>query len=83
MRQRSVIVIDEKALPDYAPKGAAGTEYTAALSLLMKAIFNAQERREGQWRELLNRAGLLVRDIRRFTKFEDAAIIAYKPHVEG
>ncbi|KAF5699041.1 O-methyltransferase family 2 [Fusarium mundagurra] len=78
MGQKSVIVIDEKALPDYAPKGNPATEYTAALSLLMKAVFNAQERHERHWRELLNQVGLIVRGIRRFTKFDDAAIIVSK-----
>ncbi|OAF62505.1 hypothetical protein VC83_01003 [Pseudogymnoascus destructans] len=43
----SVILIDDKVLPD--PKPATGTvEYTAGLSLAIKAMFNALERREMQ-----------------------------------
>ena len=44
----------------------------------MKAMFNAQERREAHWRSLLNSAGMEVKDSRKYTKFEDATIIACK-----
>ncbi|KND90708.1 Demethylsterigmatocystin 6-O-methyltransferase [Tolypocladium ophioglossoides CBS 100239] len=75
----SVIVIDDKSLPDdKPPQGTPGIEYTAGLSLAMKVMFDAQERREAQWRELLGRAGLAVKGIRKFTKFGDSAIIAAK-----
>jgi hypothetical protein len=79
MGPNSVIVIDDKSLSDTKPShGAPGVEYTAGLSIAMKVMFDAQERREAHWRELLAKAGLVVKDIRRFTKFEDSVIIATK-----
>ncbi|KAK7408045.1 hypothetical protein QQX98_009818 [Neonectria punicea] len=75
----SVIVIDDKVLPDSKPPpGTPGVEYTAGLSLAMKVMFDALERREAHWRQLLASAGLEIREIRKFTKFDDAAIIAVK-----
>lgn len=71
----SVIVIDDKCLPDEKTKDDAGVEYTAGLSIYMKVMFNAMERREKQWRELVAKTGLVVREIKRFTPFDDAAII--------
>ncbi|KAJ4253455.1 hypothetical protein NW762_010613 [Fusarium torreyae] len=79
MGPNSVIVIDDKVLPDTKPlPGTPGVEYTAALSLAMKAMFDALERRESHWRQLLTSAGLEIKSIRKFTKFDDAAIIAVK-----
>ncbi|ODA76985.1 hypothetical protein RJ55_07502 [Drechmeria coniospora] len=79
MAPDSVIVIDDKTLPDdNPPQGTPGIEYVAGLSIAMKVMFNSRERRESQWRELLGRAGLVVKDIRRFTRFEDSVIIAAK-----
>ncbi len=79
MGPNSVIVIDDKSLSDTKPPhGAPGVEYTAGLSIAMKVMFDAQERREAHWRELLAKAGLVIKDIRRFTKFEDSVIIAVK-----
>lgn len=75
----SVIIIDDKTLPDEKPpQGTPGVEYTAGLGLAMKVMFDAQERREAHWRELLGKAGLVIKDIRKFTKFQDSAIIAAK-----
>ncbi|GJN82284.1 hypothetical protein PLIIFM63780_005823 [Purpureocillium lilacinum] len=75
----SVIVIDDKTLPDEKPpQGAPGIEYTAGLSIAMKVMFDAQERRASHWRELLDRAGLAIKDTRKFTRFDDSAIIAVK-----
>lgn len=77
MGPRSRVVIDEKCLPDEKPPpDAPGVDYTASLSLGMKVIFNAQERREAHWRRLLGGAGLVVEDVRRFTANHDAVIIA-------
>ncbi|ATY63776.1 O-family 2 [Cordyceps militaris] len=79
MSADSIVIIDDKCLSDdKPPQDGPGVEYTAALSIAMEAMFNAQERREAHWRALLPRAGLVVKDIRRFTKFEDAVIIAAK-----
>lgn len=75
----SIIVIDDKVLPDDKPAvGTPGIEYTAALSIAMKVMFDAQERRESSLRRLLDQAGLQIKDIRKFTRFDDAVIIATK-----
>ncbi|KAM3497403.1 hypothetical protein MY10362_009248 [Beauveria mimosiformis] len=79
MGPSSVIVIDDKCLSDdKPPQDAPGVEYTAALSIAMRVMFNAQERREAHWRALLSEVGLAIKDVRRFTKFEDSVIIAAK-----
>ncbi|KAF3010834.1 hypothetical protein E8E13_008765 [Curvularia kusanoi] len=73
----SRIYIDDKTLPDEKSKAdGLGVEYTAALSLAMKAMFDAQERREKHWRWLLDQAGMEIVEIRKFTKFDDSVIIA-------
>ncbi|CAN9271529.1 unnamed protein product [Alternaria alternata] len=73
----SRIYIDDKTLPDEKPDASTpGVEYTAALSLAMKAMFDAQERREKHWRWIIDQAGLEVVEIRKFTKFDDSVIIA-------
>lgn len=75
----SVIVIDDKVLSDNKPPaGTPGIEYTAALNIAMKVMFDAQERRETHWRRLLDQAGLRIKDIRKYTRFDDAVIIAAK-----
>ncbi|KAK2598508.1 hypothetical protein N8I77_011917 [Diaporthe amygdali] len=79
LRPESVVVIDDKVLPnDKPPAGTLGVEYTAVLSILMKVMFDAQERRETHSRGLLDQAGLQIKDIRKFTRFDDAVIIAAK-----
>ena len=79
MDKNSVIVIDDKTLPDEKPPpGTAGVEYTAGLGLAMKAMFDAQERRAAHWKELIAKTGLVMRDVRVFTKFADSAIILEK-----
>ncbi|KAG9189096.1 hypothetical protein G6011_05964 [Alternaria panax] len=73
----SRIYIDDKTLPDEKTDASTpGVEYTAALSLAMKAMFGAQERREKHWRWIIDQAGLEVVEIRKYTKFDDSAIIA-------
>ena len=73
----SILVIDDKVLPDHKPDPTCpGVEYNTGLSLAMLMFFNAQERREAHWRRLLARAGLVVRDIRRYSPTDDAIIIA-------
>lgn len=75
----SVIVIDDKVLSDNRPPaGTPGIEYTAALNIAMKVMFDSQERRETHWRRLLDQAGLRIKDIRKYTRFDDAVIIAAK-----
>jgi hypothetical protein len=77
MGLESRILIDDKVLPDEKlAANTVGVEYTAALSLAMKAMFDAQERREKHWRTLLDQGGMELVEIRRFTKFDDAIIIA-------
>ena len=66
------ILIDEKTLPDDKPKvSAPSVEYTVALSLAMKALFDAQERREAHWRRLMEQVGLEIVEIRKFTRYDD------------
>ncbi|UPX16343.1 uncharacterized protein EKO05_0006751 [Ascochyta rabiei] len=73
----SRLYIIDKVLPDAKPPATApGTEYTAALSLATKAVFDAQERREKHWRWLVDQAGLDVLEMRRFTQFNDSVIVA-------
>jgi hypothetical protein len=79
MGAHSVLVIDDKVLPDdrlapYEP----GAEASAGLSLGMKMLFNTVERRENHWRRMLRGSGLVVRDIRWYTDFSDAVIILGK-----
>lgn len=77
----SVIAIDDKVLPnndDRPDPDSPGVEYHTGLSLAMLMFFNAQERREAHWRRLLARAGLAVREIRKFSATDDAVIIAVK-----
>lgn len=75
----SVIVTDDKVLSDNKPPaGTPGIEYTAALNIAMKVMFDAQERREAHLRRLLDQAGLRIKDIRKYTRFDDAVIIAAK-----
>lgn len=79
MDEKSVIAIDDKVLPDDKPQpDTPGVEYQSGLSLAMLMFFNAQERREAHWRRLLTRAGLVIKDIRKFTRLEDSIILAVK-----
>lgn len=77
----SVLLIDEKVLPDEEQQSGherSGREYLTALSLSMLSMFNALERREGEWRRLLAEAGYEMQEIRRFTDFGDSVIVCVK-----
>lgn len=78
MDKSSVILIDEKVLPDEKPALTEGNWYTSALNLAMVAMFNALERREAQWRKLLTDAGFEILAIKTFTDFRDSVIVAAK-----
>ncbi|KAL1987270.1 hypothetical protein VTN96DRAFT_4298 [Rasamsonia emersonii] len=78
MDKSSVILIDEKVLPDEKPALTEGNWYTSALNLAMVAMFNALERREAQWRKLLADAGFEILAIKTFTDFRDSVIVAVK-----
>jgi hypothetical protein len=79
MGPESRIFIDDKVLPEgITVANTPGVEYMAALNLAMKAMFDAQERRERHWRKLIDQSGMEVLEIRRFTKFNDAIIICKK-----
>ena len=71
MGPSSVVNIDEKVLPD-----AQLSEYLAGLSRAMRACYDAKERSERQWKDLLDRAGFAVKEIGSFTRYGDAVIIA-------
>lgn len=75
MSESSVLLIDDKVLSD---EEGGRAEYTAGLGVSMLCMFNALERRESQWRELLGEVGLRIKEIRRFTGFGDSAIVAVK-----
>lgn len=75
MEPSSVLLIDDKVLADEAGERA---EYTSGLGVSMLCMFNALERRESQWRNLLRSVGLRIKDIKRFTKFGDSVIVAAK-----
>jgi hypothetical protein len=77
MDSTSVILIDDKVLPDEKPPGGA-VEYTAGLSLAMFVMFKGLERKEAQWRKLLDNAGYEIREIKKFTDFGDSIIVAAK-----
>jgi hypothetical protein len=77
MTSSSVILIDDKVLPDEKAPGFSA-EYPSALSLAMLVMFKALERRESQWRKLLADAGFKIRSIRKYTDFGDSIIVAVK-----
>ena len=79
MGPQSVIVIDDKVLPDNQPGvDTPGLEAVAGLSLSMKMFFHALERHRGHWEELVKGTGLKIRDVRQYTDFAEAAIILVK-----
>lgn len=79
MNEKSTIIIDDKCLSnDKPPPDAPGVEYKTSLNLAMLAMFNAQERYETHWRQLIAQTPLKIKDIRKYTQFEDAVIILQK-----
>ena len=80
MSNQSYLVVDEVAMPDIrSPTSNLEVEYAAGVNLVMLSFFMAYERRQGRWRKLLGDAGLEVKDIRVYSRFGNAAIIATKP----
>lgn len=79
MDKESVLLIDEKVLPDVGASNSA-----AGLDLLMMTIFAAQERSEKDWRALLGRAGLRIEYIFRYNEdVGDSIIMAVPADQEG
>ncbi|CAG9951641.1 unnamed protein product [Clonostachys rosea f. rosea IK726] len=79
MGSNTVLVIDDKVLPDRELlTDSMDSEYQASLSLVMRTLFNSQERREAHWRRLVEEAGLVVRDIRKYTEFDDSVVLCVK-----
>lgn len=79
MDSNTVLVIDDKVLPDRElTTDSVDSEYQASLSLVMRTLFNSQERREAHWRRLVGEAGLVVRDIRKYTEFDDSIVLCVK-----
>lgn len=75
----SVLIIDEKVLPDEKPPAdLANYDLSVGLSLAMNMIFGAQERRESHWRKLIHAGGFEIREIRRFSDMFDSVTIAVK-----
>ncbi|KAF2103469.1 putative O-methyltransferase [Rhizodiscina lignyota] len=71
MTSHSVILIDEKVLPDVTD---ASQLYTSALSLNMSINFRGLERKKRQWLKLMEAADFEIRDMRRYTAFGDCII---------
>ena len=76
MDKDSLILIDDMALPD------TGVHWwSACLDLHMLAMLGAHERTESQWRELLEKAGLKLVDIRPYhPMMRHSVIVAQLPH---
>lgn len=74
MSSSSVLLIDEKVLPDETPGEVS--EYVAGLSLAVLAMFNGVERRENQWHKLLGDGGFEVKRIKKYTDLGDSVILA-------
>ncbi|PHH64487.1 hypothetical protein CDD81_4562 [Ophiocordyceps australis] len=72
----SVLVIDEKVLPDVGSDEEASAEFVATMGINMLVLFRAQERRESHWRRLMEQAGLGVRQVRRYSPGEAMMICA-------
>lgn len=63
MAADSVILIDEMMLPNQ------GTHWLAAtLDLMVMSTLGAMERSEKQWEELIERAGLRIREVFTYTE---------------
>jgi hypothetical protein len=78
MSSTSVILIDDKVLPDGKPRFPGDNQYAFGLNLAMLVMFNGLERREGQWKKLIERAGFGIKAIKKFTDFHDSIIIVGK-----
>lgn len=79
MGPQSVIVIDDKTNPDARPPpGSPEMEYASSLNIAMKVMFNAQERKESEWRKLFAKTGLVIKEIRETSPNHDSIIIAVK-----
>jgi hypothetical protein len=73
MTSDSVLLIDEKVIPD---DDQSSQFYTSALSLSMYCIFQGLERKKRQWLTLIDKAGFEVMNVRRYTQFGDCIITA-------
>lgn len=74
MDQESVILIDEKVLPDVGASGLA-----AGLDLAMMCHFAASERSERAWKDLLGRVGLKVEYLHRYEEEDGDAVMLVLP----
>jgi len=78
MAEDSVLLIDEKVIPDEKVLDKNDMKYTSEISLMMYALFKSLERKEGHWRRLLEDAGLEVKEIRKYTEIHDSVIVAVR-----
>lgn len=78
MGPRSVMLIDHEVIPKKRSSSTdtTGVEYTAALSIYIKAMLNTTERPESRSWRIIKRAGLDVKHIRKITNSHDTVIIA-------
>jgi demethylsterigmatocystin 6-O-methyltransferase len=78
MSATSVLLIDDKAIPDERVPGAPSILSATEYSLTMFAMFKAVERRESQWLKLLDNAGYKVSAFKHYSEKYDCIIIAEK-----
>ena len=78
MSADSVLLIDDKVIPDEKVLGEPSVLSATEFSLTMFAMFKAVERREAQWRKLLDDAGLKAESFKRYSEDYDCVIFASK-----
>lgn len=70
MGPNSKVLLDEMVIPD-----TNAAAWPAGQDLQMMMMFGAVERTEGEWRALMNRAGLKIIDIKTYADVERSSII--------
>ncbi|RKF72884.1 O-methyltransferase lepI [Golovinomyces cichoracearum] len=76
MREDSVLLIDEKVLPDMKIPKTTSLLNVTEMNILMVACFNAFDRRQDQWLGLLDKAGYEVAQIHPYSDLQDCIIVA-------
>ncbi|KAL9005775.1 MAG: hypothetical protein Q9188_001441 [Gyalolechia gomerana] len=74
MDRESIIIIDEKVLPNVGASNVA-----AGLDLQMMMSYTAQERSEKQWKDLMERVGLKVQELWYYEKNGDDGVMLVLP----
>lgn len=74
MDQESIIIVDEKVLPNVGASNVA-----AGLDLQMMMSYAAQERSEKQWKDLMERVGLRLQELWYYEKNGDDGVMLVSP----